>query len=278
MLLLRSILWCAFVALASPGAHAQTDAATAELLMRKSGMWEQLTGVAPQVRSGIVAAVAQAGASTGTAELARLSRLVDAAYSAERLRAVSLAVVSRSLNPRHVPELRAWFDTRVGQTITKLEEAASADDRSPDVIVREGIALLGDLSASRRAALEELVKVTQSAELMTRMNISGALAVQRGVSSVLPNGTGPTAAELQAALEAQRPQMLAAFTAISMASVVKTYDALPTADLERYVAFQKSEAGRNFHESGVLALEAALIDAAAEFGRGLPGTKAAANS
>jgi hypothetical protein len=121
----RTFLWSICLLLLAPCTHAQTDAATAELLMRKSGVWEQLGSLAPHVRTGFMAALSQSGGNLSASEIDRVSRAIDSAYSADRLRSVSLATIMRGLDSRHVPELRSWYDTAVGQTISKMEETAS---------------------------------------------------------------------------------------------------------------------------------------------------------
>ena len=79
-------------------------------------------------------------------------------------------------------------------------------------------------------------------------------------------------------MEAQRAVMLQNYSALFMASFARTYRAVPPADLSQYVAFMQSDAGRHFNAVALAALSAALTDASAAFGQGLPATKDAANS
>jgi hypothetical protein len=85
-------------------------------------------------------------------------------------------------------------------------------------------------------------------------------------------------AELRMQLEAQRPQMLKAFAVLSLAAFAKAYAPLPTDGLESYVAFIRSRPGRDFNTIGIEALDAALTEAAAEFGRLLQGAKDQSNT
>ena len=259
-------------------AQAAIDASTAEALMRKSGTWEQLSSLGPQARAGLLAAVEQTEPRPDAAEVGRLTRLIDRAYAADALRATSRALMAREIEARHVPALQRWFDTRLGQAISRMEEAASADDRMPEALIREGAALLAEASPARRALIEEQLRVTHTVELMTRMHISSVLAAQKGAASVAPKPGGPSEAELRAQLEAERPKIQEVFGMLALAGAAKMYDPLPTDDLEKYVAFLKSEAGQHFNDVGVRALEAALTEAATEFGRGLPALRSGAGS
>lgn len=270
------VLFCGFMA-AAP-ATAQIDAATAEALMRKSGLWLQLEGIAQQVRSGTLAGLARAESPPSATELERVTTAVEAAYAADRLRAVALATLTSGVDARQVTALRRWFDSAPGRAITQLEEASSADDSDPQVLMQQGSALLEAMPAERRALLVELVQVSRTAEVVTELTINTTLAAMRGLASVQPDAPADAIEQLGAALDAQRPQMLQGFTVLSTAAFAKTYRGLSTADLARYLEFQKSAAGQHFNTVGARALEAAMVDASTEYGRRLPATRDGANA
>jgi hypothetical protein len=278
---IRTLVWRLLVAallMCSGATRAQTDAVTAEALMRSSGMWQQLASVAPQVRAGLLAAVSRSGAQPGPAEMDRLARVIEAAYAADRLRATAMATFKADTQAVHVPALQQWYASRVGGEITRLEEAASAEQTDPQAVVEVGAKLLAAMPPDRRELLSELVSVTRSAETLVQLTIDAALAAQRGASSITPDAPGPSANELRLGLEAQRPQLLQAFTGLSLASCAAAYAALPSSELARYTEFLKSDAGRHFTDVGVKAFSAALVAASIDFGRGLPGTKEKANA
>ena len=262
----------------SLNAGAQTDVSTAEALMRSSGMWEQLTSIAPQVLSGFVEGASRTASKPSSAEIERLSKTIGDAYSSDRLRSSALAIFRTGTKAVHVPALRRWYSSRVGKRITSLEETASAAQTNPQAVVQQGTALLATMAATRRALLEEFVVVTRSAETVTQISIDTALAAQRGVLSMTPNSPHDSMDDLRSALEAQRPQLLKAFTGLSLASYATAYAELPTSELAQYTEFLKSEPGKHFTDVGLKAFSAALVEAAAELGRRLPGTKDGANS
>jgi hypothetical protein len=277
MVLMRFLVWCCAAVMFSAPAWAATDAATAESLMRKSGLWEQLADVAPQVRAGMLAGVPRSGAKPSEAEIERLSRAVDAAYAVHRLRSRCLAVISRDLDNVQVAALRRWYDGPTGRTITRLEQALSRQG-DQTTMLEQGAELLDKMPASRRRALDEIVLATRSAELMAELTISTAMATQQGAASVLPNTVRPSAGEMKAALDAQRQQLTRTFSAISLASFAVAYSTMSMAELVAYVGFLKSGAGRHFSAVGARAFSAAMVDAAAEFGRALPGSRDKVNT
>jgi hypothetical protein len=262
---------CAFVFLAA-SAWAETTPATAEALMRKSGLWEQLADVAPQVRAGVLADVARTGRKPSETEIQRLSRAVASAYSVHRFRSACLAAISRDLAMIHVAALRRWYDGPSGRTIAKLELAQSKQD--PRTTIEQGATLLKTMPTSRRRILDEIVLVTRSAELMTELNIGAALAAHLVAASVSSSSARrPSISELKAAFDAQRQQLIRTFSSLSLASYAAAYASVPTAELEAYVDFLKSEAGRQFVAIGTRALSAVMFDAAAELARTVPGSK-----
>jgi hypothetical protein len=277
--LLHLLTLCAL--LLAPAAHgpAWAQGGDAEALMKKSGLWQQLDSLAPQVRAGMLAAMDKAGARPSAEEQQRLGQAVDESYAAARLRGVAGGVIAQGLEPRHLNVLNRWYDGALGRRITLIEEAAAADATPPDATMQQGQALLEAMPSTRRAALAGIVEATKSAELMVSITINTVLATQRGVASVLPQGQqGPTQQELRALLDAGRERMQDNFSAYLVAAMARTYAELPTPELTQYLDFLRGDAGRHFSDITGRALDAAITDASAELGRRLPGTRDGARS
>jgi hypothetical protein len=268
----------ALLLLCFAGAHAETDVPTAEALMRKSGLWQQLGGLAPQVRAGFFAAAAQSKPSLSPSETERVSKVLDDAYSPERLRAASLAVLSKELDERRVPDLNRWFAEPLGRRIAKLEEEAAVDQGTPQEQMSRGNELLRSMPEPRRTAIVDLVKASRSAETLTEMTIETAVAAAEGVASVTPDAPMLSSADLRHTLESQRPRLMVALSAISAAGFARMYASLSIDEIKRYVRFMKSDAGSHFNEAGAKAIGAAFKEGAMELGRRLPGTKDKSNT
>lgn len=270
---LISFLLCLAMTLGAGVSRAQTDPATAQELMRVSGIWQQLSSISPQVRIGMLEAIEKSGPKPSNSELARITRTIDRAFSADRLRATATTTYQTQINSKQVPALRHWFATKLGKAITAMEEAASADQTDPQAVARQGAALLSAMTPERRSLIQELVHVTRAAELLAQLSIDTAIAVHRGVLSVNPRAQGGSAAGMLRFLEAQKPQVQRSLTVLVLASSAMAYAPLPTADLAQYVTFLKSDAGRHFNDVSLKAFSSAMVEASAEFGRGLPGTQ-----
>ena len=240
--------------------------------MRKSGLWTQFGSIAPQVRAGLQASASQSAAPIGQEVLQQLLRAADAIYAPEPMRGSALRALSKAIDPAHVPALLAWLDSPLGRDIVKLEEAGAAET-DPGVTLREGAVLLAAMPEERRAAFREMIVLSRAPEAITSISINTALAIQEGIASVTPGGPAPSRRELRAALEARRAQMLQAFASFSLAMFAKLYAPLSARQLGEYLAFLRSPAGQHFTEVGVRAVEQALLEAAVEFGRKVPGAR-----
>jgi hypothetical protein len=257
---------------ASP-AWAAVDRPTAEALLRISGLWAQLADVASQARADALGGLNQRGAASTQAEVERLSQAIASAYSAQRLRSACLDATSKNLEKAHVAALRRWYEGSPGSAIVRLEVAHSAQD--PRVVLEQGAAMLARMPSSRRRVLEEVVVGTRAAELQTELAINTSLALGQGARAAR-DPTAPSVGELKAALAAQRHQIMRAAGAQSLVAFASTYASLRDADLDTYVNFLKSPAGRHFVDVAIHALGAAIFGAALDFGRALGGARAPA--
>ena len=258
-------------------AWAQTDAATAETLLRKSGLWAQLAGIAQQVRAGMAGGAAEQGATLTDAEAARLDRAVDTAYAAPRLRVSVLRTLVREMPAMHVVSVLAWHDSAAGRVFTRMEEAASAADQDSDTMA-QGAHRLAAMSEARRLLLERLMVESRAGEALAGMTINTALGVQQGLRSMRPDAPGPSADELRAVLQAQRPQLERAFGTMAVAAFAQVYAEASDEQLQAYLRFQETEAGRQFNRVMETAMDRMFLEAATELGRALPGTKDQANA
>ena len=254
------------------GAWAQIEPAVAESLMKKSGLWQQLAEIPAQMRAGVMGAVAEGARKKPSAkELARVAQAVDIAYAADRLQAFSRSRLASGMDVNDLPALEAWFDSTLGGQISRLEEASAADQREPALQMQEGMALLQAQDATRRALLNEMVVVTRSAEMFANLATDVALSTH-GITSVIgPQAQGPTLSQLQAALQAQRPQMLQGYSALAAAGFARVYATLPTEELAQYLGFLKSDAGRRYTDIGMRAVGDALMDSSTALLRRLTG-------
>ena len=259
--------------LATSYSFAQGRSDIAEDLLRKCGLWEQLSSVEPQVQAGFSQAMSVAQPGPSAAEAERLARVIKSSYAASRLRATASQVIAEGLAEQHVADLVRWYASPVGVAITKAEEQFSASQGEPREVAASGAAMLERSTGQRRELIDAIMRETKAVDAAVEMTLSVALAVQRGISAAMPSASNMTGADITAALESQRPRLVDAYSKLTAASFALTYKSVSDADLERYVAFIKSPAGQHFSALAMRALDAALSKATEELGRNLPSTR-----
>ncbi len=259
-------------------AVAQVDEVASERLMRSSGLWDQLGGTAAGARAGIEAAARNRLTALSEEEVQRLLQATDAAFAADTLRPAVRRALAARVPPIHLEALDAWLGSDLGRRVTSLEVAASKPDRDSDRAIRAGVARLAAASEARKRLIENLVESTRAAEAITNMTINVAVAVQRGMASVKPDGPAPPVATLREAFEAQRAQMQQAYRGMSQALFADMYQALSDAELASYLEFLRGAAGRQFLDATIQAMEQALVDAGERLGTRLPGTRPGSNT
>lgn len=260
------LLAATFLAGAS-AAHSGTDAATAESLMRSSGLWLQLEGVAPQARAALAAALDKRQPAMAEAEAERLLSASDAAYQAGKLQAAVRKTLADGLDSKHVPKLDAWFSSPSGKAFSKMEEA-TAQVVDPEQLMQDGTKLLAEMAPSRRARLQKMVELSRAAEALVSISLDTLAAAQFGVLSAVPGTPAPSMDTLRRALEAQRPMLVKAYADMALALYAAQYASASDPELGKYGAFMGSPAGRHFTDVGLRALSAALVEASQALGRG----------
>lgn len=260
---------CLLLMLVPLAAAAQVDPGSAERLLRKSGLWVQLDGVAPQVRQGLLEAAAQSGRAPAPADADRLRAAADAAYAAERLRGVAMRLLSQELDPRHLKAMLAWYDTPTGVLMTRLEERSSADPRDTEAVMADGAARWQALGSERRGHIDALLQARGSVEAALSMMLNTVAGVRQGLAGVLPPGEGPTPEATRALLAEQLPRLRPAFENLMRTVSVVTYADASDAQLLEYVAFLRSPAGQHLNDVMQRVLDAAFLDGATELGRRL---------
>jgi hypothetical protein len=250
-LLAGSLLW------STPGnAESRPGGADPALvLMKRSGMYEQLGSLAPAIEQQIQTEYPGMPLATR----ATLAKAMREAYAAEPMREAARAVLSRSLDANHLRGVDAWLGSPQGQRITRLEEEASTPEGTRKMQAYAASLQMQPPSVDRISLMQDLDRVTGSTELATEIAIETAGAVARGMSAM--NTGAASAAEIHAAIEAQRPAIRAAMEQSTLVSLLFTYQSLSAQQVGAYIAFMKSPAGRWYHQVMVDATAAALDQA-----------------
>lgn len=244
--------------------HAAVKPEQAELIMKKSGLWDQLGSVLPQARVGFSAAFSLAESEPAREESDALNEALEQAYGADTLRKLGLSLMSKSLEGTHVAAMQRWFDSPLGRKIDQVEQASAATQTDLRAVIRQGSGVFESLPAARRELLRQILKATRADEAMVDVSIHTLVATHRGISTAIP-GSRLSSDEVKATLMSEREPMVKAYTQLILASFAQAYAPLSDQELSQYVDFLKSKAGRRHTQLAHRSLQVALDEGAARF-------------
>ncbi len=269
---MRLIAWLALFVLAGPAAlDAWAQDALYDDLMRKSGLWRQVAQIEPLMQAGLGQAE-QAMGKGGDTEFKPLREAVAKSFAPDRMRTIVRARLMKALPVADARMSLEWLDTETGRRITALEETAGevAETANRAEIAAQ---ILAALPATRVERLTRFAKAAGSGEYAFRVQAGMAFAIGRGIAAATGRGT----VEIETArreLDSQRAELVQLLERQSIAEMAVIYGPLSDQDLDAYIAFAESPAGRRYHAASAKAVEAALAEAAESLGRFL-GSKTA---
>jgi hypothetical protein len=246
---------------------AETDEATAEALMRDSGIWKELGEVSGQVHASLARALAEGQQQHETAILARMETAVDQAYAPERLRTSAKEIILQEMEEAHLPAIREWYESDIGTTIANIEDSAPADKESRVKLTETGAALLKDTLPSRRALLETILTASRAVEVTSRITINSTVAALRAVARANPEAPIPSEQKLRSQLDEARSRIEQALSVEFLQVCASMYAEVPDTKLREYGKFLDSPAGQHLSTTLANAIDAALRDGAKRLGR-----------
>ncbi len=240
-------------------------------LMRKSGIWQHMGQVQEAARLGAEEARRQAKANPRKNDLTeaqhqRMVAAMDKAFSPERLRKAMRDELLKEIAPEDEEEVLRWLSTELGTRITNIEEQRETPEEQAKM-EREAPRLLESLPAERRAKYERMASSINAGESSANMLINVTTAIAYGIAIASPHGDVAMVKSMREQMEAQRPQMVAALGQRSIGIFAYTYKALSDEELEKYVQFAESPAGKRYHDATTRALDRVFAKASLDMGR-----------
>lgn len=272
----RFFIWRLLAAVAAAAcvtAHAEIDPAQALALVQRAHVAAGLDSIAPQMKSAFAAQARASAAAGGPAaltdqEVSALLRAIDRAYRADRMLAHVTQTVAERTSPEDLRVLNVWFATASSEAVVAAEERAVGDNRPRQEQLGEGLARLQASTEQRRRLLSAAMRATRSAEVLNELQIGTAAAVITGLSSATPGVQAAPIEQVRRALKQNaKPQQRQELERIAFVTAAKTYENVADPDLNAFVQFLNSPAGRRFYEVMVAGFVGAMTGAGVELGQ-----------
>jgi hypothetical protein len=243
----------------TPTKPERTGPGTVDEILELSGVKRQLVGDMSRLGAQFRPRQGQLSAR----DEAAINRIVAQAFQPQKIYALIKNEVSRQVDQPKLDAATSWFRSPVGQKIITLEiEGALARDE------RQAAEYVAELQrnpppAQRVELLQRLDWVTGSAETLVELSIAVARSITKAVNRSMPPDRRLRADQLESQLGQARTQTTEPIRQVAMFMMLHTYRSLSDQELERYVKFLASGAGR-WYTAAVAKAFTHAVSAAAE--------------
>ena len=195
--------------------------------------------------------------------LSSLRKSLRSVFVPAIMKKIVLKELGARLSNDDIRNALAWLDSPQGRKITKLEEKTATPE-----VMRDIPKFLQTLQAApptqkRMRTIVRLDQATKATQTTTDVSIASALAVVTAFSAISPvqrDTKRPTLSEMRSSLDAARPQMEAALRQQIQVFFLYTYKSLSDPEMERYLAFVESKAGKKYHSATTAGISKAMLD------------------
>ncbi len=263
----KSIILLCFAQIFLPAAvYAQGSNQDLEKLLSGSGLEEQIAQIVPVMRSGIEQAAASKSMSQSETE--NMLREVEILFAPGRIRSDVLRNLDGTLTREEISAVLAWLQSETGRKITRLEVL----DSTPEAIAdtgENGASIFSNLEGRRKNAIVRLADSVKAAEMSASVAIDTGIAMAYGLNLAMPDSPGYSLAQIRELVEQNRPQIIKRYESRVLASFAHTYRSLSDTELDAYINFVESKAGRSYNSALYAALDKAISSASQELGNHL---------
>jgi len=234
-------------------------------LMRASGLDRQIEQLPALVQMGI-SAQQQETQHLPADEYKRILALAKASFDATTMKNDVAGHIKANMSGKDITAALGWLESPLGRKITALEESASTPEAyaemhsmGPKLIKDyEGTSRLGKISRFDQATLATDRAVNLAADVQ--------LALLTALSASMTEGIRPSYADLQEAVRKMKAELRKPMAELTALQFMYTYRTLTESEIDQYIAFADSDAGKRYHRVTYAAVHDAVTRSARKFG------------
>ena len=171
-------------------------------------------------------------------------RSVRRAYDAGALEEAVLASLEARYDARYEPAARAWLQSPRGRRITRLE-ADSSTPEAANALQEFALALKKTpASPERAAAARRLDGALKTTEFTVELAVAASIGIAIALDATLPAERRSNREEMRARIESRREKFRSMFRPMSVVSFLYTYRDLSQEEIDAYLEFAETDAGR----------------------------------
>jgi hypothetical protein len=241
------------------------SAAKIDEFMHKSGAWAQLDSA-----TTALLAPGRYDDRLNSAQRASFKTAKEANFSAEVMRDRYRAALSKRLTAADVDAALRWFDGEPGRTLVRLEDeysksgGATAHDK-------DAKRLVGVLGSDRKDRLDRITRGTGSGERSVKFILDITLAGAQMAEAI--SGHRFETEEIKRKFTLERATLVQRSEEASLAHNAYAYRSVSLENLDKYIAFLESPAGKRCTDASYDALAETIVTGANEAGKYLMSRK-----
>ncbi len=238
-----------------------------EILMEASGLNKQIEQFPFHVQQGFAQAKKADRNKTTDIDYDGVEKILMESLAPEGLKAGISKRLAEKLSEEEITEILTWLNSRIGKSITYLEEKAS----TPAAQNRMRALSKSLLDSGKKSGRTELVQKLDQAAGITEGSVDMMLNAELAISLALAGATVPADDALfdniMKNVRMKRPMVKEVLEKQVMLNLLYTYQMLKNSELKEYITFAESTTGQKYHETIMKAMTELITEAGKNTGR-----------
>ena len=241
----------------------KADEQLVKQVMQKSGLSKQIEQFPSMIQADIIRANQESSDKLSQSEINDLSNKVAESFNARKLNDTVQMHIQENLPEKDIRAVLEWLSSPLGERISMLEEQASKLEAYKGI--REMAGRI-DKNSERTKLLSKLDNARKATDVGVSLTINLQVAFILAVTAGMPAEQRPSVEAILAEVNEDRQQLQKSIRQETLAGFLYTYRSLKDAEIEQYIAFAESEAGKKYHVVTAEGLNTAVMQASLALG------------
>ncbi|RLA31395.1 MAG: hypothetical protein DRR15_13310 [Gammaproteobacteria bacterium] len=251
--------------------------ADVEKLLSASGAGDQLLGFQDEVLSGLEEGQKKTSGALSDDEYAALRGLFQNQFASTRLHEDVTRIMQERWSAAYAESAMDWLNSSLGVNITEKESLSSSPEWQKTIAEYAETEAFSRQKESRLALIENLDEATGATEIFVDLFIAMRFSIMMGMSLADSELQELKLSELRTQVESERDEMVLPIKEYIKTSYLYMYRDFSDDDIQQYINFLESDAGRWYVTVLSDAIAEALINAGVAVGESFPDLIKAAN-
>lgn len=201
--------------------------------------------------------------------ISRINDQIYNSFSLKRFKNILISEMQSDLNAADIRKVIKWLDSPLGIKCTNLEDAASTAEAFKEIQSYAAKLEKYPPDSNRLKLLQRWDSAIRGTEFLVELAISTQLATEVGILAALHTDQPLDVSKIRKEIEKSRPQIEEMMKAYMNVAMLYTYDSLADSELEEYILFANSKAGKKYHRVVFSGFQKAMVDASLKMGNSI---------